>query len=148
VPGRKSDVHRNKRGIMISLLVFFAFSSFESAHACSCAPTAPVFHQEDAFKKADMVFLGEVVAVEEVKRGEQIFKKGSFKVEKSWKGVTGHHVQIEVPNHMCGNHMEVGERYLEYAYKDPQLNIVCNGSRVAASSEEIIKALGKSIPLK
>jgi hypothetical protein len=70
------------RSIGATLLSFTLFAvSGSSAYACSCANPS----QREKFRKADCVFLGEVIGITD-SNVEGFIWAAKFKVEKLWKG--------------------------------------------------------------
>ncbi len=115
------------------------------SEACKCVQRTP----NELFDSAGLVYVGKVVATTQKKDSHGgTTTTASMQVESSWKGLRGVRTQIrEMAQTSCSVGFQVGIRYLVYAREDGTVEF-CSGTRKAETAEEIIKALGASIPLK
>ena len=114
--------------------------SADAAFGCVCdTPAVP-----EALKRANAVFVGEVVSI--------VNRRARFRVEQSWKGITGPEVSLvmggsvlrrnkknrEVAVHTsCDFEFEKGERYLVYASDSGGVDLFENqGGSVRARRRE------------
>jgi hypothetical protein len=101
------------------LLLSVLLASTTDANACSCEGQS----QREKFRKADYVFLGEVVDITESSVKEFAYAV-RFKVERQWKGAklseSVVHFTFDSPG-WCGDlNLAKGERFLIYAYREKQ----------------------------
>jgi hypothetical protein len=120
-----------------------------TASACTCDLPSPgktakqlVF---EARKQATAVFAGEVVEV--IADPQMGYLKVKLRVEKLWKGVLTNEVIVVTGRGGgdCGYRLEVGARYLMFAYGDEvklETNI-CQRTKGLAHAVEDLKLLGK-----
>lgn len=104
-------------------LVLFTGPGAGGAYACSCAGT---WSTEESYRRADAVFSGEVVEVEESPAPSDgtttlampRLNPVSFDVGEAWKGVSGDAAIVygEGPEVSCGIDFDRGETYLVFAY--------------------------------
>jgi hypothetical protein len=101
--------------LFLSLLVLSA----SNAHACSCADPS----QREKFRKADYVFLGQVVDIAD-SNVEDFGYAVKFKIEKQWKGPKMPEPIVDFTYDRpgwCGDlNLAKGERFLIYAYREKQ----------------------------
>jgi len=100
--------------IAATLLLAFLILPDEAA-ACRCLPPPP---PAEAVAKADAVFLGTVLAFEEIaERGHRL---AQIEVIKIWKGKPNEadSITTALSEASCGYDFEAGETYLIYAHKD------------------------------
>lgn len=126
----------------------------EPAMACSCAVSGVSFEEQvaEAFATADYVILGEVTKVESIVATDELpdGQKGRYdaqlahiKVIESWKGgkKAGDDFLTRTITTccMCGLSVEVGQRWLVYAYgKEPvSLSTCSRTARADRSSRDI-----------
>jgi len=91
-----------------------------SVYSCSCADPS----EREKFRKADFVFLGQIVQASErkgISNDDYFINSVDFKVENQWKGSKKSaltvFVSIDIPG-MCGDMpLNIGWRYLVYAYR-------------------------------
>jgi hypothetical protein len=106
--------------IQIAIVTGVLALSALTVHACSCGEPS----QREKFRKADIVFLGELVEqtfIKEVPKDSTLFQAVNFSIKRQWKGT--HQKQIRVllefdtPG-MCGDlPLVVGTEYLMYVYR-------------------------------
>lgn len=106
----------------LSLLALLMFP--KPAHACMCGPSgAP----RDAMAKADAVFAGQVVAINEpgpyLRNGQMVIGsadlvKVEFNVGRVWKGPRPETITVETERMgiSCGYEFKEGRRYIVYAW--------------------------------
>jgi len=103
----------------------------------------------EKYRASEAVFVGEVVAVSgDAEKRTMAIK---FKVEEYWKGVTYPDMIVVSPlpkADSCGLAVEVGGKYLVYAWRDGQLQTsVCSSLSLEHAADEL-KKLGKGKPYK
>jgi hypothetical protein len=123
-----------------------------TANACSCVPPPSV---ETALSRADVVFSGKVISVEEQRslRG-YITKKILFEVSQTWKGVNESQIIITTGSGGgdCGGAFSEGEEYLVYSresdmYGKKQLiTTICDRTVALSSANEDLGVLGEGKP--
>lgn len=135
------------RSLLFSVLCI-VFGSL-AAYACTCADPS----QRERFRKANSVFLGEVLEFQEFQKGEPAFKdfffyRVTFKVERQWKGER-HRTMTALAGFdepgMCGDlDLSVGRRILVYAERDQGYLLIgrdCGPNRYADYADAEIKNL-------
>ncbi len=117
-----------------------------TAFRCKCTQLT---NRDQEFKTASSVFLGEVVGILPLE-GNPPSQRLLFRVEKSWKGVTGIRTQIKVGTVLtCGYQFQKGKTYLVFASdQPPHFTAYCSSTKLAEKASEDIAALGSSIPFK
>lgn len=134
----------------IAFILLLVASSASTAYPCSCANPS----QGEKFRKADVIFLGQIVAVSEhkpISKDDYYINSVSFKVEKQWKGSKKSAISVlfgvDIPG-MCGDmSLIVSQRYLIYAYheKDELITYADCGPNVQAeNAKSDIKNLNSS----
>jgi len=126
------------------------------ADACSCARGGSV---ADSFRIADVVFDGEVVAVDMPVQLDHPFitylvpdkwlnweKRVSFKVRGAYKGLTTQTVVVRtgLGGGDCGIGFSEGDRWLVYAYGDPPSTGICSRSRAFPGASADLAELGSA----
>jgi hypothetical protein len=110
-----------KKLIQISIVAGLLGLSASTVHACSCADPS----QRAKFRKADVVFLGEIVERPVLKEGlkdHPLVQAVTFSVKRQWKGPQQKQMRVlidfDTPG-MCGDlPLVVGSEYLMYAYRE------------------------------
>ena len=134
---------KNEERSQALTLVGFALTliaSVKPALACSCGPITVA----EAFTRADAVFVGKVIGVEEYSEGARI----SFLLVESWKGPQRSHLTVLTPSTagQCGFPVLVGSTYLVYARYDSRLGSyvtgLCSRNRFYLCAREEIDGLG------
>lgn len=139
--------------VLIANVVLAAGPGAGGAYACSCAGGSS--SSEEALRRSDAVFSGEVVKLGElppVPPGTTTMTMPyldpvTFDVKGSWKGVTGESVVVhgQGPSASCGLDFERGETYLVFAGRaggDGALQTDYCGHTFAASEETARNILG------
>ncbi len=131
--------------LKISLFLLITMPSIYSL-ACNCAPPR---NSDEAFRKAQSVFLGEAVGGTKQPDGQD-FLYVHFAVERSWKTIKGIRAQVKVGiPRSCGYQFTFGKKYLVYASDTPPaFTSSCGGTKSLETASKEIKILGASIPLK
>ena len=130
----------------IAIVFLFLFASSQAAYSCSCeAPS-----QRKAFRKANAIFVGQVLEIRDSKNQKVADSLGlvkvydiKFKVEKSWKGVKNSEITVVSDNGVLvcyGFDFRVGEKYLVYA-NEKDLVVISHCMRTVP-----IKAADEDIP--
>jgi hypothetical protein len=122
------------------------------AHACSCAAS---WSSEEALRKSDAVFSGEVVKigklqpeyVRSTKPATPHLDPVTFDVGEAWKGIAGRSAVVhgQGPAPSCGLNFERDETYLVFAYRleeNGPLQADYCGNTFAASEETARNILG------
>ena len=92
-------------------------------HACSCGEPS----QREKFRKADVVFLGEIVEfhfLNPILKNSELARSVNFDVKRQWKGSKQKQINVlltfDIPG-MCNDMpLAVGKRYLMYAYREKE----------------------------
>lgn len=134
----------------------------QTAHACSCAGT---WNVEEEFRASDAVFSGEMVrdGIEDPEPEDgATFGGTEFRVDESWKGVSGesavvygqstaYYGELEaggiVTESSCAYPFEKGENYLVYAkrYEDGFRVEPCSGTAPLDDAGEDVEDLNTSV---
>ncbi len=140
-----------KKSLSIFLATMFLLLSFETASACLCFslpdPTPEQIKTQfnGELTKADVVFSGEVIQLDDF--------KVAFRVEKVWKGKTLKEINMSTGAvdkgdgtkviSSCDYGFEMGKRYLVYATGsgEKMRTSECTGTGQLKSSDERIKFL-------
>jgi hypothetical protein len=93
------------------------------AEACSCSEPS----QREKFRKADVVFVGEIVEFHYLKdfpKDSDFVQSVNFTVRRQWKGSKQKQINVlltfDLPG-MCNDMpLAVGRRYLMYAYREKE----------------------------
>lgn len=143
--------------LLVSVLMIAAFSAFpfsEYAYACSCAVEAgatPRELAEDYFSRADAVFAGEVVQIEEPSPSTVVSSVApvnvSLRTREVWKGPQQETLGVTtaVSSASCGFDFEEGEEYLVYASKDLEVSL-CSGTKLLSDAAADLDVLGGDGP--
>ena len=115
-PGMKLSLH-------LVMLVGLLMMAASPAEACSCADPS----QREKFRKADIVFLGEVLQhgyVDPVPQDGEFLELANFAVKRQWKGERKQQIRLlltfDAPG-MCNDlKLTVGRQYLMYAYREKE----------------------------
>ena len=113
--------------VILLLVMAITLSLPSSASACSCLPTtgSPEQGVMQARDRADAVFTGRVVNIEERAIGNVTYTVATLEVSQIWKGTVGGHVEIVGGSKeccMCGYEFSIGGSYLIYASKQSSGN--------------------------
>jgi hypothetical protein len=113
---------------ILSVLVILILTSIASACDCFYYPEHRI-----AFKEAKAIFIGRVIKIETSAKKptglEMVDEALTFKVEKSWKGVTHSQVKAWVAafDSLCSHwRFQEGQEYLVYASEDKG-SLIVNG---------------------
>jgi Carboxypeptidase regulatory-like domain len=133
--------------ILFAASLFFPISTID-AYSCDCGGFRPPCEE---YGRASAVFIGVVIGDSSIdsQDGEYQFQKRSvsFAVEETFHGLRG--TSAEVITGMgggdCGVGFKRGERYLVYAYTNPQDNklhtSICNRTRALSQAGEDLQYL-------
>lgn len=115
-----------------------------AAARCSCLPPPP---PREALARADAVFAGTVLSVEE-RRGEGGMATLAVRIAptRRWKGAAADTVTVHTPDNSaaCGVAFTPGEAYLVYASGADELGVnLCSRTRPLAGAEDEVEALGE-----
>lgn len=142
-----------RNALLFTLVVSLLLVAFvvKEAHACSCVASS----LEEQLQRADAVFSGEVVNVEEdystsPSGGPPLLGPVTFKVEESWKGVSKEPVVVHGYGEGggdCSIQFREGKQYLVYAQRSgrdgdgPLQTGICSGTKPLAVAREDLEAL-------
>jgi hypothetical protein len=105
--------------IVVGLLTISAFR----VQACSCAEPS----QREKFRKADLVFVGEVTErspFASISKDSFFIETVTFTVQRQWKGSKQNQIRLLLPFDnpgMCGGlRLKLGSQYLMYAYREKE----------------------------
>jgi hypothetical protein len=122
-----------------------------TAHPCTCIFLKP----KKKLKEARAVFIGEIVEIGHNDKDKLESVVVRFKVDKYWKGIKEPIISIVTEPYVCctcGLNVQVGVRYLIYAFalKNGQLETsLCASAPVESKrSIEELKVIGKGKLLK
>jgi len=141
------------RGSILFLGVLALCLSSTDVSGCSCITPGP---PSEAFEQATAVFVGKVIEIELMDaknkiRGPFAGKLVQFSVERAFKGVEEHQVQILTARSeaSCGYPFEEGKIYLVYANKgeDERLRTsICSRTQPLSRAHEDLKFLRSLSP--
>ena len=129
-------------------IIFTCIVGFSAViiYPCSCEFWKP----QKKLRKANAVFVGEVVAVESNNKDRFASVGIKFKVDRYWKGIKDQYVTVvSAPDVCCtcGLAVHVGLKYLIYAFKTEGGQIetsLCMSARLDAQrSQDELRVLGK-----
>ena len=113
------------------LLLFILFFSISKTHACRCIRSDKSLNKKvkKAFKQADLILSGKVIAMNVVNEKDLRFSSDliryTFEIKKTIKGKIKREI-IEISSSAssasCGYLFELGRSYLVYAKKWPQVS--------------------------
>ncbi len=146
---RTRTAPEGSRGLAGWVLCCAALSWSAPALACDCAALAPA----QAYRRADAVFEGRVLAIEPAKAGAP--KAGAaphvaqLAVVRAWKGVQREQVELLLPHAgaKCDTDLAPQTSYLVYATEhDGGLELQpCSGTRPIAQADADLRALGMGV---
>ncbi|WP_167568741.1 hypothetical protein [Brevibacillus migulae] len=144
---------------LVSLLLLFlligawSLSMPSRTYACSCVQLPDV---QEALAKAEAVFAGKVIQINEPKpNGQGILSSSdpvtvTFEVTQTWKGDTQKQVRVQtaLDSASCGYEFTLNEAYVVYTYKNEQgvleTNICTRTNTLTAASEDLgVLGIGK-----
>lgn len=131
------------------LLLTFVGLSASAVYPCVCEIVKP----EKKLRKAKAVFIGEVVEIGRNDKPEWAAVAVKFKVERYWKGVKEEFITVvgaPATAGACGLPVEMGEKYLIYAFKmdeDRLETSFCDSRRLELAKDDLA-FLGKGKVLK
>lgn len=138
-----------KNLIRTILLLTFVGLSASAVYPCVCAVVKP----EKKLREAKTVFIGEVVEIWRNDNPEWATAAVKFKVERYWKGVKEEFITVvgaPATAGACGLPVEMGEKYLIYAFKldkDRLQTDFCASRRLELAKDDLA-FLGKGKELK
>jgi hypothetical protein len=137
-----------KRSLLIILALLFIPAFIAPIQACQCREyRTPICAQ---FWRSDAVFVGQAVHIEPLKnKPDDVYSyvMVRFRIEESFRGVSGPMVAIGTATTMCDTKFKKGKRYLVYASFDQATNQLftgmCTGTTLAVDIDESLKELRK-----
>ncbi len=139
--------------MFITLILALMLTPAKMASACSCVPEPS---PELALKRADAIFVGEVIGVDSgwfgVFSGHWMRKTVLFQVQSTWKGVSASQVIATVWERYCSwtpLGYYVGETYLVYAEASTEWRwetSYWDGTQSLDDAAEYLGTLGQSTP--
>jgi len=130
---------------LVSLLVAGTWAIPHVASACSCLPPEP---PQGALEKAEAVFVGRVIAIEDQGGGETLPERAyQFEVSRFWKGEGAETITLTsaLSSAACGRSYAMDEEYLVYATSDRKgglADYLCSRTRTVISADEDLAVLG------
>jgi hypothetical protein len=132
--------------LIVVLLCAPAFT--QTIQACECREYGtPICAQ---FWRSDAVFVGQVVDIKPLqKKPDNVYTylMVRFKVEESFRGVSGPTVSVATATTMCDTKFKKGKQYLVYASLDDNTDQfftgMCRGTTLAVDIEESLNELRK-----
>lgn len=130
--------------ILFTFLLSLTLVSPGKSFACSCIQPGSV---EEEYSKADAVFSGKVIRIEENKPTEDDFTpvKVVFEVKNTWKGVEESEIAVYTgtDSASCGYEFAQGKSYLVYANTsgDQLTTSLCSITKPLASADEDLSIL-------
>ncbi len=133
----------------ISALIFLCPP--QAAEACMCMPFPDDFEKAvaTAYARADVVFLGDALAMRNTFLGSLQQREVTFSVRDLWKGSTADTtlVRTNIGEIACGYNFKEGNSYLVFAYWDQQLQLLttsfCDLTRTEAEAKSAIGVLDR-----
>jgi hypothetical protein len=135
--------------LRISIVVGLLTISASIVQACSCADPS----QRAKFRKADVVFLGEITDhgfFDGINKDSQLVQSVSFAVKRQWKGPRQKQIRLLMPFDgpgMCGDmKLKPGSQYLIYAFREKEGLVTyadCGPNIEASYAAEDIKNLNR-----
>ena len=131
--------------LLLAILVLTTLLAATKTYSCSCAiygdgsPNATMRH-------AKAVFIGEVLEITETTKEQREAGLGSalarMRVERFWKGVKSSEIFVSTEiGVICGPHLEIGQKYLVYAF-GKSLTTICTPTRKLEYASKDMVALG------
>ncbi len=147
--------------LVVAALVLASGPYAGTAYACSCSG---IPNAEEEFRFSDAVFAGETIrsGLEDPRSGDGAMFGGiEFRVDESWKGVSGDSIVVYgqdisyygkleegkmYPSNSCAYAFDKDKSYLVYAtrYEDGFQVQPCSGTAPLAEAGEDIRVLGPS----
>ena len=133
------------------ILVLIFLCPPQAAEACMCMPFPDDFEKAvaTAYARADVVFLGDVLAMRNTFLGSLQQREVTFSVRDRWKGSTSDTtlVRTNIGEIACGYNFKKRNSYLVFAYWDQQLQLLttsfCDLTRTEAEAKGAIDALDR-----
>jgi carboxypeptidase family protein len=130
--------------ILFAAILFFPISTID-AYACTCARIRPPCEE---YGRASAVFIGVVIGDSPISAQNGVQKRSvSFVVEEAFNGLRGTSAEViaGMGGGDCGVGFKRGERYLVYAYTNPQDNklytSICMRTRALSQAGEDLQYL-------
>jgi hypothetical protein len=131
------------------ILVLIFLCAPQTVEACMCMPYPDDFEKAvaTAYARADVVFLGDVLAMRNTVLGSLQQREVTFSVRDRWKGSTSDTtlVRTNVGEIACGYNFKERSSYLVFAYWDQQLQLLttsfCDLTRTEAEAKGAIGVL-------
>lgn len=120
-----------------------------TVYPCECV----VMKTEKKLRKAKAVFVGEVVEIGSNEKSEWATVAVRFKVERYWKGIKEQFITVVGVSETagaCGLPVEVGEKYLIYAFKFDEGQLITSfcSSRSLENAKDDLSVIGDGKKLK
>ena len=125
-----------KRLNQVLFLIFILSFGYSTVYSCTCVHNS----LSKRFKKAKVIFIGEITSIkDEKKRNIQNYKRGLpvLEVIKSWKGVKKDYIAIDFADFPKSSgtcpilyQFEKDKQYLVFAYEnDLKVEVECSDTR-------------------
>ena len=116
-------MHNIKTLLHIAIVTGVLVVCSAPVEACSCAEPS----QREKFRKADLVFVGEIVEfhyLKDVPKDSDFVQSVNFTVKRQWKGSKQKQINVllnlDIPGICNDMPLAVGRRYLMYAYREKE----------------------------
>lgn len=103
-------------GVWAVIIIVFGFGKIDAQCMCAFLPGSVRYTAHKAFKTSDVVFTGEIIEIQKGSVRDE--EKIKFKVKSAWKKDVGETFVLKTYRRSCGFSVNVGDKYLVYAYKD------------------------------
>jgi hypothetical protein len=131
------------------ILVLIFLCAPQTVEACMCMPYPDDFEKAvaTAYARADVVFLGDALAMRNTVLGSLQQREVTFSVRDRWKGSTSDTtlVRTNIGEIACGYNFKERNSYLVFAYWDQQLQLLttsfCDLTRTEAEAKGAIGVL-------
>lgn len=127
--------------ILSFAIVFIPLTSYNHIEATSCPRMEPGPACQE-FWRADAIFIGVATQVAPIPSSTELMiapylkSRVTFSLEENFKGIEGTRTIIDLDD--CGHNFQEGERYLVYAYREPndnRLDVRAGSTRTRLVSE-------------
>ena len=146
----------------LPLIFGVAFAILLMSRAASACTCDPIKGGHEAFDRAEVVFVGNVVSVTKPKsrivdRRRNIIEVSlelvvRFRVERAWKFATRPYLTLTTMSQTaaCGYPFKVGEKYLVFAFADQDgvRTGLCSGTTDFAHAKTYLEQIGPGKPIR
>lgn len=134
-----------------SILVLIFVLESHGVEACTCAPYPDDLEKAVAmaYAQADVIFLGDVTSIRNLRFRALPQREARFVVHDRWKGSVSDATVVRTNDGeiACGYDFHKGRSYLVFAYWDPDHTLLttsfCDLTRTEAEAKEVIVILNR-----